>query len=61
MVGTRFRKLRIAFSAVCGIACVLLIALWVRSYMWRDNDGGSSVLSRTTQVPTLAILDLQNP
>ena len=28
----RFRKLRIAFSATCLIACVLLILLWVRSY-----------------------------
>jgi hypothetical protein len=28
----RFRKLRIAFSATCGIACLLLIVLWVRSY-----------------------------
>src|SRR6476660_8286747 len=28
----RFRKLRIAWLVVCGIACVLLIALWVRSY-----------------------------
>ena len=28
------RYLRIAFSATCLIACVLLIALWVRSY-WR--------------------------
>jgi hypothetical protein len=28
----RYRKLRIAWSVVCGIACVLLIALWVRSY-----------------------------
>jgi hypothetical protein len=27
-----FRKLRIAWSVGCGIACVLLIALWVRSY-----------------------------
>jgi hypothetical protein len=26
------RYLRIAFSAVCGIACALLIVLWVRSY-----------------------------
>jgi hypothetical protein len=31
------RYLRIAFSATCGIACVLLIALWVRSYWWLDN------------------------
>ena len=30
------RYLRIAFSATCLIACVLLIALWVRSY-WRDD------------------------
>ena len=27
----RFRKLRIAWSVFCGIACVLLIVLWVRS------------------------------
>src|SRR5258705_1935739 len=32
MAGMRFRKLRIAFSATCAIACVLFIALWVRSY-----------------------------
>jgi hypothetical protein len=30
----RFRKLRIAVSVTCGIACVLLIVLWVRSY-WK--------------------------
>jgi hypothetical protein len=28
------RYLRIAFSAACGIACVLLCVLWVRSYWW---------------------------
>jgi hypothetical protein len=28
----RYRKLRIAWSVGCGIACVLLIVLWVRSY-----------------------------
>src|SRR5689334_2253638 len=28
----KFRKLRIAWSVACGVACVLLIALWVRSY-----------------------------
>ena len=27
---------RIAFSATCGIACVLLVVLWVRSYWWAD-------------------------
>jgi hypothetical protein len=30
------RYLRIAFSAFCGIAAVLLIVLWVRSYWWAD-------------------------
>src|SRR3954454_24663816 len=30
----RFRKLRIAWSVGCAVACVLLIVLWVRSY-WR--------------------------
>ena len=33
------RYLRIAFSVMCGIACVLLIALWVRSYWWADTVG----------------------
>jgi hypothetical protein len=28
----RYRKLRIAWSVVWGIACVLLIVLWVRNY-----------------------------
>src|SRR5438105_904200 len=32
----RFRKLRIAFSTFCVIACVLLIALWVRSCWWTE-------------------------
>jgi hypothetical protein len=32
----KFRKLRIAFSATCLIACVLLIVLWVRSYAHVD-------------------------
>ena len=30
------RLLRIAFSAVCGIVCLLLIVLWIRSYWWQD-------------------------
>jgi hypothetical protein len=28
----KYRKLRIAFSITCGIACVLLVVLWIRSY-----------------------------
>jgi hypothetical protein len=30
----RLKKLQIAWSVFCGVACVLLIVLWVRSY-WR--------------------------
>jgi hypothetical protein len=29
--------LRIAFSALCGLACLLSIALWVRSFSWWDD------------------------
>ena len=36
----RFRKLRIAWSVGCGIACVLLIVLWVRSYTRHDGLWG---------------------
>src|SRR4051812_17902034 len=32
----RFRKLRIAWSVVWGLAAVLLIVLWLRSYWWFD-------------------------
>jgi hypothetical protein len=35
--GIRYRKLRIAWSVLCGIACLLLIVLWVRSYTIRDS------------------------
>jgi len=30
----KFRKLRIAWSVVFGVLCVIVIALWVRSYRW---------------------------
>ena len=33
----RFRKLRIAWSVFWGLACVLLIVLWVRSYWFFDQ------------------------
>jgi hypothetical protein len=33
----RFRKLRIAWSVAWAIACVLLIVLWVRSYLLFDQ------------------------
>jgi hypothetical protein len=34
------RSLRIAFSATCGIAVVLICLLWVRSYWWLDEATG---------------------
>jgi hypothetical protein len=37
------RKLRIAFSAVCGIVCLALIVVWVRSYWHIDQFGRNSV------------------
>jgi hypothetical protein len=32
----KHRKLRIAWSVACGVLCLLLIMLWVRSYWQRD-------------------------
>jgi hypothetical protein len=32
----KYRKLRIAFSAVCEILCLLLIVLWVRSHFIKN-------------------------
>ena len=46
----RFRKLRIAWSVVCAIACVLLIALWVRSYWWMDDVQTGSTVTPPTQL-----------
>ena len=40
----RYRKLRIAWSVGCGLAAVLLIVLWVRSYR---NYGGAIWRSAT--------------
>jgi hypothetical protein len=37
----RFRKLlRITWTVFCGIACLLLCVLWVRSYRWADSVDG---------------------
>jgi hypothetical protein len=46
----RFRKLRIAWSVFCGIACVLLIVLWVRSYS--GTYEGWHTLTRFPNGPT---------
>jgi hypothetical protein len=41
----RFRKLRIPWSVAWGIACVLLVVLWVRSYWWSDITNRKSVIN----------------
>jgi hypothetical protein len=46
----KFRKLRIAWSVGCAIACVLLIVLWVRSYMTIDTLGVPPNVSRVSKV-----------
>ena len=48
--GLRFRKLRITWSVVWGIACLLLIVLWVRSYF------SFSVLGYGGQLPKCQLL-----
>ncbi len=46
----RFRKLRIAWSVGCGVLCLLLIVLWVRSYwrldVWVRNNNLTSTIVR---------------
>ena len=37
----KYRKLRIAWSVGCGVACLLLIGLWVRSYWSNDHLRGT--------------------
>jgi hypothetical protein len=47
----KLRYLRIAFSAVCGVLCLLLIALWVRSYwVWEGFVRGNATPSKTPVV-----------
>ena len=49
MAGMRFRKLRIAWSVFWGLAAVLLIVLWVRSYWWATNIQTPVIASRGFQ------------
>jgi hypothetical protein len=48
----RFRKLRIAVTVLSLTACVLLIALWVRSHktsdMWRSNPIGGKCFNASS-------------
>jgi hypothetical protein len=46
LMAPHLRYLRITWTVFCGIACVLLIALWARSYWWMD--GVIAPLSKST-------------
>jgi hypothetical protein len=41
-----FRKLRIAWSACWGLASVLVVLLWVRSYWWMDQVYGHTAKTK---------------
>jgi hypothetical protein len=46
----KFRKLRITWTVCCGIACMLLVVLWVRSYwrtdvVWKHNGRNTYMIS----------------
>ena len=60
----KYRRLRIAWSVVWGLAAVLIVVLWVRSYWWMDavvgqrgrqafivDSLGGVVLARTYPIP----------
>jgi hypothetical protein len=59
----KYRKLQIAFSATCLIACVLLIVLWVRSYgtwdrlFWTGKNNGHQLNSMLGHV-TLVVAEI---
>jgi hypothetical protein len=44
------RGLRLAVSALCGILCLLLIMLWLRSLYWEDRISGHTTGSRGIRV-----------
>ncbi len=50
----RYRKLRIAWSVVWGLAAVLLVALWVRSYWWVDEAALGSLSDRFIRIASSA-------
>jgi hypothetical protein len=49
----KYRKLRIAWSVGWGIACVLLIVLWVRSYPDEEMLWGHHLASRGYSIQSL--------
>jgi len=61
----RFRKLRIAWSVAWGIASLLLIAVWVRSYFWTDQvtrqDSSTKFIAITSGDGRLLFGDSNDP
>jgi hypothetical protein len=59
------RYLRIAFSAFCGLVCVMLVVLWVRSYWQRDRLEGAwfnnSLVNVWSMQGQIAVLALKAP
>jgi hypothetical protein len=48
------RYLRIASSVFCGLACVLFVGLWMRSYFWVDTCNIASRIGLTSCYGTIA-------
>jgi hypothetical protein len=63
----RYRKLRIAWSVVLGVICLLLISLWVRSYDTDDTAVGCvshiaiGIESKMSRVAFMVCAPRQNP
>ncbi len=59
----RFRKLRIAWSVVWGVICVLLIVLWVRSYLRLDmfSYQDQRLSSHRGYIVINGVFDFDNP
>jgi hypothetical protein len=51
--GVRFRKLRIAWSVAWGIACLLIVVLWVRSTAYVDVLTVRATSSRTLSIASI--------
>jgi hypothetical protein len=63
--GLKYRRLRLLVSAFCAIACMLLVALWGRSYRWMDQvfiplpgDRVLMVVSTSSKLTVRAVDDL---
>ena len=56
----KYRKLRIAWSVAWGVACLLLIALWVRSYWWVERVEHFGTVNHTSCWSACGILGVEH-